>query len=259
MRIAILTADEPLFLPAFFDRFLAQRAGDVAGIFICEPVYKNYTKYTMFKRYVKTFGLWNAICLAWRVALAKVKDALRIGIKKRRFSSVCSAGRFYNVPVQFPEDVNAPEFIEQLKSLEVDLILSVSCPQLFKEELISLPEKGCLNIHGADLPKYRGIMPSFWMLANGEKQAGVTIFFVNADIDTGDVAGKRLFPILPEDTLESFIIRSKRQACDLALETLEKIEAGTVPRAPTRSEGSYFGWPTREAYLRFRKQGRKLW
>ncbi len=258
MRIAILTVDEPLYLPDFFNRFLAKRGRDVAGIFICEPVYKNQTKSTMLIRYIKTFGIWNAAYLTWRVVAAKIRDALQIGFKKQRFNSITSVGRFHNTDVCFSEDVNASQFIKQLKSLNVDLILSVSCPQLFKEDLISLPAKGCLNLHGADLPKYRGIMPSFWMLANGEQQAGATIFFINAGIDTGDVAGKHLFPIFPEDTLDSFIIRSKREACDLALETLDKIEGGTISRTPLQGEGSYFGWPTREAYLRFRKQGRKL-
>lgn len=259
MKIAILTANEPFYLPAFFDRFLQQRGGDVAGVFICEPVYKNQTKLSMLRRYRKTFGLWNTFVLGCRVISAKFKDKFRIGFRNRHFYSIQAAAEYYNVPVHHPQDVNSPEFIEQLKSLGVDLILSVSCPQIFKKDLIALPAMGCLNLHGADLPEYRGIMPSFWMLANEEKQAGITIFFVNAGIDTGDVAGKRIFPILPEDTLENFIIRSKQHACDLALEVIGKIENGTVERKPLEGEGSYFGWPTREAYRRFRKSGRRLW
>lgn len=259
MRIAVLTADEPLYLPAFFDRFLTERKDDVAGVFVCEPVYKNQTKLSMLKRYIKTFGLWNTIVLTCRVITAKFKDKFHIGFKKRRFNSVEAAAEYHVAPVYYPNDVNTPEFIDQLKSLDVDLVLSVSCPQIFKDNLIALPAKGCLNLHGADLPEYRGIMPSFWMLANGEQQAGVTIFFVNAGIDTGDVAGKRIFPIMPEDTLESFIVRSKQHACDLALEVIEKIDNGTVERKPLEGEGSYFGWPTREAYRAFRKSGRRLW
>jgi len=259
MRIAVLTANEPLYLPGFFDRFLQKRAGDVAAIFPCQPVYKNHTKYAMFRRYLRTFGLCNTALLTWRVLRAKIADRLRIGLKERRFCSIASVGKHYDVPVHVVRDVNAPEFIEQLRSMEVDLILSVSCPQVFKAELISLPEKGCLNLHGADLPKYRGIMPSFWMLANDEKQAGVTIFFVSPDIDIGQTAGKRLFPIAPDDTLHSLIVRSKQHACDLALETLDQIEAGTAQRRPQEGKGSYFGWPTREAYRKFRKLGRRLW
>ena len=92
--------------------------------------------------------------------------------------------------------------------------MSVSCPQIFKQPLIDLPPRGCLNIHGALLPRYRGIAPSFWMMAHGEQTAGVTVFFVTRSIDLGDVVEQRQFPILPNETLSQFIVRSKQIACD---------------------------------------------
>jgi len=259
VKIAILTANEPLYLPAFFERFLARRAGDVAAVAVCVPVYSKQSRFTMLKRYVKAFGVCSAVRLARRVAGAKVKDALGIGRRRRRFHSVEAAARCYGVPVWHPDDVNAPAFRERLREAGIDLILSVSCPQIFKEDLIALPEQGCLNLHGADLPAYRGIAPSFWMLAKGETQAGVTIFRVNAGIDTGDVLGKRRFPIRPDDTLDSFIVRAKREACDLALEAIDRIEAGTAETTPLEGEGSYYGFPTREGYREFRRRGRRLW
>lgn len=259
MRIAILTAQEPLYLPAFFEEFLQRRGRDVVGVFPCRPVYKGQTTFSMLKRYIRTFGIANAFRLAWRVLGAKLKNFLGGRQGQKRYYSVEAVASHYGIPVETPSDVNAPEFLERLRRNNVDLILSVSCPQIFKEELIKLPCKGCLNIHGADLPEYRGIMPSFWMLANGLTEAAVTIFFVNTGIDTGQVAGKRRFPILPEDTLHSLIVRSKHQACELALEVLDQIESGTVQPTALVAKGSYFSWPTREAYARFRSRGRRLW
>jgi methionyl-tRNA formyltransferase len=259
MKIAILTAQEPLYLPAFMDRFLKRRPADVVGIFPCRPIYKNQTTSSMLRRYVKTFGVWNAVRLTCKVLLAKLKDLLKIGRKRGKFYSIKAVAESCGVPVQSVEDVNDPGFIRTLRRQAVDLVLSVSCPQIFEEELINMPRLGCLNIHGADLPEYRGIMPSFWMLAHGMENAAVTIFYINAGIDTGDVAAKKRFPILPDDTLHSFIVRAKQEACDLGLEVIDQIEAGTVKRVPLEGEGSYFGWPTREAYRQFRRQGRRLW
>lgn len=259
MRIAILTVQESLYLPEFFRCFLEQRAKDVVGIFPCRPINKNQTRFSMLSRYMKTFGLWNTFQLMARILAAKAKDVLKIGRRHGRFYSVESVAKYYNVPVETPDDVNAPEFLDKLRSLNTDVILSVSCPQIFKEELINLPSKGCLNIHGADLPEYRGLLPSFWMLADGLTEAAVTIFFVDTGIDTGQVAGKVRFPILPEDSLDSFIRRSKREACKLALEVMERIEAGTIEKTPLEGKGSYFGWPTRRDYRRFRKAGRSIW
>ena len=97
------------------------------------------------------------------------------------------------------------------------------------------------------------------MLLRDEPEAAVSVFYVDAGIDTGRIVGKRRFPIHPDDTLHTFLLRAKREACDLVLEVLEAIEAGTAEAHPTEGEGSYFGWPTREDYRRFRRAGRRLW
>jgi methionyl-tRNA formyltransferase len=254
MRIAVLTTDDPFYLPAFFDRLLEKRGGDVACVYVCAPVYKGETRLSMVRKYARTFGWCNAVRLARRVLRAKVGSALRLGLW-----SVADACRRHGVASEPCENVNAEAFRRTLEEQGVDVILSVSCPQIFRKKLIELPRLGCLNIHGADLPEYRGVMPSFWMLADGLEQAAVTIFYVNAGVDTGDVAGKRRFPIEPADSLDSFLRRSKREACDLALETLDRIENDGITPEPLVGEGSYFGWPARADYERFRRAGRRLW
>ena len=157
-------------------------------------------------------------------------------------------------------DLNAEGFRERLRSLNTDLIVSVSCPQIFRRPLIELPRHGSLNIHGALLPHYRGIAPSFWMMAHGEKTAGVTVFLVNEDIDRGSVVETVEFPFEPDESLHEFIVRSKRIACDALLRAIDKIETGDVQPAPLPVEGgSYYTFPTREAYREFRRRGRRLW
>jgi len=262
VRIAVLTSDEPLYLPGWFARFLDRRADDVAGVFVCparSPAGRRRGSWWQFRRYVRAFGWWNGLRLAWRVAGAKVGGTPGLGKRKRRFGSVSAIARHHGVPCETCEDVNALAFLERLRHEGVDVILSVSCPQIFKEDLINLPEKGCLNIHGADLPRYRGLLPSFWMLLHAEPEAAVSVFYVDAGIDTGRIVGKRRFPIRPDDTLYSFLVRAKREACDLVLEVLEAIEAGTAEAHRPEGEGSYFGWPGRQDYRRFRQAGRRLW
>jgi methionyl-tRNA formyltransferase len=126
--------------------------------------------------------------------------------------------------------------------------------------LIELPQLGCLNIHGAILPHYRGVLPSFWMLANQEKNAGVSIYYVNEKIDAGELCGQRIFEILSSESLDSFITRSKAIAAELLLEVLGKIEEGTITRSPLNlAEGSYYSWPNQEAVKRFRANGHHVW
>ena len=249
MRIAFLTTDDPLYLPLFFERVLARRASDTVLVAIVPPLYARQTTAGALRRYFRTFGAADTLRLARRVAGARQR--------RRSVGSVCAR---HGVRHGRRHDVNAPEFLDELRGLDTNLVVSVSCPQIFRRELIELPALGCLNVHGAILPQYRGILPSFWMLANGEREAGVSVYFVDERIDAGDLCAQRRFEISDDDTLDSFLVRSKRIAADLLLETLDRIDKGTITRTPLDlATGSYYSWPGRDAVARFRAGGRNLW
>lgn len=248
MNVAFLTTDDPLYLPAFFEHVLAART-DAFSVFVVPPLYKNQTPRAAALRYLRTFGAGATWGLTRRVAQAR--------LQKQSIARVCEA---HGVPCELVLDVNDEAFLDRLRALDTDLIVSVSCPQIFKQPLIDLAPLGCLNIHGAILPAYRGVMPSFWMLAHGEEQAGVSIFFVNQDIDAGELCGQRVFEIGPDESLDGFLRRSKTVAADLLIEVLAAVEAGAVTRTPLDlREGSYYSWPDREAVRRFQAAGRSVW
>ena len=249
MKIVFLTTEDPIYLPDFFEAVLGERGRDTQAVYVVPPLYKDQTTLQATVRYVRTFGLEGLVGLGPRVLGAK--------LRRRSIESVC---RRKGVRCEEAQDVNAEGFLGELRVLDPDVIVSVSCPQIFRQPLIELPRKGILNIHGAILPQYRGVMPSFWMLANGEKQAGVSIYFVNEQIDAGDLCGQRVFDIRPDDTLDGFLRRSKTIAAELLLEVLEQLEQGTLGRTPLDlSDGSYYSWPDKEAVKSFRAAGRRLW
>lgn len=220
-----------------------------ASVYVVPPLYRNQTPRAAAWRYFRTFGVAAAWGLAHRVVRAK--------LRRQSIGRVCES---HGVPCSPAGDINDRAFLERLRTERPDVIVSVSCPQIFKAPLIELAPRGCLNIHGAILPAYRGVMPSFWMLANDEKTAGVSIFFVNEDIDAGDLCGQRSFDIDPDETLDKFLRRSKMIAAELLLEVLTAVENGTVARAPLDlTAGSYYSWPKREAVRRFQAAGRRVW
>lgn len=250
MNISFLTTEEPIYLPAFYERVLpVMQQGHTVRVYAAPPLYKNQSSLQAAKRYLKTFGPAATFQLVLRV----------LGTKLTR-RSVATACTRMGVPYELVTDVNHPDFLERLRQEKTDLLVSVSCPQIFKQPLIALPPRGTLNIHGAILPQYRGVMPSFWMLANGEKRAGVSIYFVNEAIDAGELCGQTLFDIDPQETLDAFIRRSKALAADLLLDTLCSMERGDLHSSQLDlSKGSYFSWPTVEAVQRFHAAGRRLW
>ena len=249
MKAVFLTTDDPLYLPAFYERVLRERASDIGAVYVAPPLYKRQSATGAAWRYARTFGWVAAAHLTARVIMARVRG--------QSIKQVC---RRHNVPCLPVADVNAPGFLAELERLEPDLLISVSCPQIFKAPLIALPPLGILNIHGAILPQYRGVLPSFWMLANGEKTAGVSIYYVDQRIDAGELCGQRIYDIPPEDSLDDFLRKSKAIAAGLLLEVLNRIESGQVTRrALNLAEGSYYSWPDAPAVRRFRAVGRRLW
>jgi methionyl-tRNA formyltransferase len=249
VRIAFLTTADPLYLPAFFERVFSERAEETVAVYVVPPLYKGQSTLGAAQRYFRTFGAGATISLTARTLAAKVRG-----------QSIAAVCKRHGIPSATVPDVNAPEFLERLGREGADVVISVSCPQIFKPPLIELPSRGCLNIHGAILPNYRGIMPSFWMLANGERRAGVSIYYVNEAIDAGDLCGQETFEVVPDETLDQFLRRSKAVAAELLVRVLRDVEAGTVTRTPLDlSQGSYYSWPDRPAVARFRAAGRSLW
>ncbi|HEX8103801.1 MAG TPA: formyltransferase family protein [Solirubrobacteraceae bacterium] len=249
MRIVFLTTGDPLYLPAFFARVLERRAADTLAVYVVPPLYKGQSTAAAAARYARTFGPRATVELARRTLGARLRG--------RSIEAVCARHGVRCEPVA---DVNAPAFVARLRAERPDVAVSVSCPQLFGPELIAVPPHGILNLHGAILPHYRGVMPSFWMLANGEREAGVSVGFVDEVIDAGDLAGQRRFAIDPAESLDRFLRRSKAIAADLVLEVLDALERGAATRTPIDvAAGSYYSWPGRADVARFRARGRRLW
>jgi methionyl-tRNA formyltransferase len=138
-------------------------------------------------------------------------------------------------------------------------VISVSCPQIFGKELLRLPPLGCINVHSAVLPNYRGVLPTFWALANGESSTGVTVHYMTPGIDGGEIIDQRIIPIGADETLRSLMVRCKVAAADAILETVSRLEDGSISTSPNPpDEGSYYSFPQREDVLQFKAQGRRL-
>ena len=93
-----------------------------------------------------------------------------------------------------------PAFVDQIRQLRPDLILVNSYSMLLPPELLGIPKRGAINIHGALLPQYRGCNPMQWAIINNETETGVTMHYMDANFDTGDIIAQKQVPIRFEDT-----------------------------------------------------------
>lgn len=147
------------------------------------------------------------------------------------FSPVKQCALTYAIPVLQPTNLKSPEFIEQLKSFEADLQIVVAF-RMLPEVVWSMPRYGTFNLHASLLPQYRGAAPINWAIINGEKETGVTTFFLKHDIDTGSIIFQDAEPIREDDHAGSLYERLMNKGSALVLKTVQAIQSGAYPTVP---------------------------
>lgn len=137
----------------------------------------------------------------------------------------------HNLPVLQPEKMKDPVFVEQLRSYQANLQVVVAF-RMLPEVVWAMPEYGTFNVHAALLPQYRGAAPINWAVINGEKQTGVTTFFLDKDIDTGRIIMQMPFDIPDEADAEYVYDGLMHLGADICMKTLERIiEADGQPES----------------------------
>jgi len=135
------------------------------------------------------------------------------------------------LPVLQPEKLRDPAFLSELANYNADLQVVVAF-RMLPEVVWSMPRVGTFNLHASKLPQYRGAAPINWAIINGETETGATTFFIEKEIDTGQMIFQETETILPDDTAGTLHDRLMEHGADLVLRTVEAIEAGTYPRTP---------------------------
>lgn len=151
-------------------------------------------------------------------------------------SDVKVAAEKHGLKVLQPTSLKAPEFIEELRSLNANLQIVVAF-RMLPEVVWSMPSIGTFNLHASLLPQYRGAAPINWAIINGEKETGATTFFLKHEIDTGSILFQEKEPILPEDDAASLYERLMMKGARLVLKTVKAIESGDYKAVPQVESG----------------------
>ncbi len=145
--------------------------------------------------------------------------------QKLRISPVKNFALEKQIPVLQPENLKEESFINQLRSYNPDLQIIVAF-RIIPEIIWGLPPMGTFNLHASLLPQYRGAAPINWVLINGEKETGVTTFFLNQNVDTGNIVFQTKTDIHPEETAGELHDRLMEAGSLLVLKTVKAIETG---------------------------------
>lgn len=136
------------------------------------------------------------------------------------------------VPVYQFEKIRSIEGVAALKEYAPDLMVTAAFGQLLSAENLSIPKYGTINVHGSLLPKYRGASPIQTAILNGETITGVTTMFTDIGMDTGDILLKQEVAISLSDTYETLSDKLAKAGAELLIETLTRLENGTLQRVP---------------------------
>lgn len=259
MNVVVITQEDRLYIPRNVEMICEEPGISVREIIVLDA---RGALDNMRGRLLRWFGPAGCARMGLRVARAAALDALSRATGDRLFRAPTSlravAGR-HGIPFRVETDANAPELLRRLRGYDPDVVVSFSAPQVFREELLRLPRLGCLNLHCSLLPKYRGLLPSFWVLYHAEPASGATVHLMDCEIDNGGILRQVEVDIRGFRSMHQVLAATKRAGGELMLQTLREMRGGPVPvRENPTGEGAYFTWPTDEQARTFRRRGYRL-
>lgn len=147
-------------------------------------------------------------------------------------SPIKRAAQARGIPVDQPENVNAPEEVGRIRELGADLLITAAYGQILSAELLSVPPLGGINLHGSILPAYRGAAPVARAIQNGEAEAGVTVIRMSPQIDAGGMLLIGRTPVDPDETAGELEARLARLGAPMVAEAIAGLAAGTLAPQP---------------------------
>ena len=255
MRILILTSKNHMYVNYVMNKLILFGVFKKYGLKILEQdlVLYNKNNFHGFLTYIKKSGFYY-------VFMQVLKQYCFNFFK---FVNMNNPNSFYypyykrlNLKLEKCPSLKSNQAYEMINSYSPDLILSLFSKDIIPEKIIELSKLGCVNTHPSMLPDYRGVSPTFWCLANNEKKSGVTLHYIDKNIDTGKI-------IMQEEIL----IKNYKTEHKLYLDSCDIVIRFIIDFLDNRNlnlkdniikGGSYYSLPTKNAVKSFRKKGYKL-
>jgi len=253
MRILIITQDEPFYLSKSLEYFISLLPNrfKIVGC-VVSSVSPFGKQQHFFQKAIQTLNVFGLKFFVYYT----IKFFFSSFNKAQSLDSILIRN---NIPkIILEESINHKKSIELLKGYQSDLLISILGNQIFKNDIIHLAPKGCINLHTSLLPKYRGLMPTFWVMKNDESHTGVSVFYVNEGIDSGPIIIQKRLEI-GNRTQEDLIKYTKMIGMEAIVEALEIIDSGDVQTLKNNdSEMTYYSFPKKEDVAIFKTRNKRF-
>lgn len=249
MRLYLLTVEDPLYTYLTVQPLLESPAIDLGGVTILRPRVRG----ARYLSTLVTLGLRRCVIAGVaQVAPRLVPTAISQVLRRRGVKQTA---------VHTIDDVNDPEHVKLLAAARCDVMLSLNCPQIVSEAVLGSFPRGVLNVHFGMLPRYRGIMPAYHALMNGDPSFGVTVHLMDRKIDNGPIVAQESVTIERRDTLPNLYCKGFTLAGQMLVTALQGMADGTtVCRPNDASRATYFGQPSTRSLMGYAARSlRRRW
>jgi len=203
------------------------------------PFLKNHEVSFLFSR--KVGNLRDVPC-----ELLKIKEVEGFGVEE----DLQEIARNFGYRFDFVDDINCSAQVEELRKMPPQLIISIRFGQILREQIIKIPQFGVVNLHSGILPKYRGVMASFWAILKGERWIGTTLHYIeDSKIDTGKVIAISRREVNFAASLIENILALYEVGCADIIEFLKKVENGKkieLLEQKDLGDSAYYSYPAQE-------------
>ena len=262
--IIITVTEEPLLINPFIGKVIASIHSDIKKVYIVKGSVMGKKSFSEKINYLITIVLIsNPVALVNRFFIVFsfiIFNHLSSDASKNPFSVAYTAKK-YQIPVVFVNEINSESFLEKLKNDKPVVIIN-QAQVILSEKFLSIPQIGSLNRHCGLLPKYRGRLAPFWTYVMREKESGVSIHFIDKEIDNGPILVQKKVPIERFDTFDSLLAKDFHIAPDAMVEAIGLIKSGEYVKQLIPNEkqfSSYYSSPKIMDALTYRKIMLKKW
>ncbi len=261
MKIIIITQNAPLYLSQFLESFLKKLKElnhDLHGIIMFSPVSRKGILDEIRKRY-NYYGLFSFLKMTMFISINKL-----LSICSSCFPFIGAFGpknvvKKYGISLLGVGSINSRKFHEYIEKKNIELIISIATPVIFKKRLLQSPKLGCINYHTGLLPKYRGRQPLFWALLNNEKEVGISIHEMDERIDNGPIIVQKRIAVKAEDSLHNLYKKTINVGPDAIIEAINLLDNGVDQRIENDpNKATYNGFPEVSDGRKFRSLKKKF-
>ena len=254
VTVVAVTQDDPFFTGRFFDAFFTEAIGGPVRLLEIVLLRNfNESRLALLRRTWRLYGTVDLVRLLGRYAAARLAD------HTGRPRSVKALARRAGVPIRRLTSINDETYLATLGERRVDVLLSVSAPEIFRSAALRAAPHA-INIHNGKLPFYRGMMPTFWALLHDEPEVTVTVHTMVEKLDAGEVVAEYRQPIGPHDSQFDVSARAKEAAGREVARLLARLGTSAWPTTTPvdMSKKRYFKFPTAADVAQLRTKGRRM-